>query len=71
MTDNRKVVNLLDVLKGRVAVGEPIYVKGNPDDKALDAVTQVAQQAALEVGKPARVVRVVELPELMGPNRSK
>ena len=59
--DDRPVVDLADVLKGRVAAGEPLYVTGNPQGDVLDAVTRIAEQASIEAGKPARIVHLVEL----------
>ena len=64
VTGNREEIDLLDVIKGRVAAGQPVYVTGNPDSNTLDMVTTVAAQASAAAGKPARIVQVVELPDL-------
>ena len=63
VAESREEIDLLDVIKGRVVSGEPIYVTGNPDSQSIDMANRVAAKAAAEVGKPARIVQVVELPE--------
>lgn len=60
--DNRPVVDLLDMLKARVAAGEPICVTGTPQVGAMAEVTRMAEQAAVETGRPARLFQLVELP---------
>lgn len=62
--DSRPEVDLADVLKGRIAAGEPIYVTGSPRGAVADAVNAVIEQAAAEAHKAARVIQVVELPDL-------
>lgn len=57
-------IDLADVLRGRIAAGEPVYVTGKPKDAVLGAVTSAVNQAAAEVGKPARILQIVELPRL-------
>jgi hypothetical protein len=59
-----QVIDLVDVVKGRVAAGEPVYLTGNPPGVVVDAVTAMAEQVAAETGLPARVIQVVELPSL-------
>lgn len=62
--DRRPEVDLTDVLKRRIAAGEPVYVTGKPRGVVADAVTATVEQAAADAGKPARVIWVVELPEM-------
>lgn len=61
---DRPEIEMLDVLKTRVAEGKPIYVTGRPSQAVMTAVVANAQQAAAEAGMSARVVQVVELPAL-------
>lgn len=60
--DNRSEIDLVDVLNQRVADGQPIYVTGAPQSGVLDAVTRIAEQAAAESGKPAKILQFIELP---------
>jgi hypothetical protein len=62
--DARPEIDLVDVLKGRVAAGKPIYLTGQPSEAIVNATMSIAQQAAEEAGMPAQVVQIVELPEL-------
>ncbi len=62
--DNHTEIDLADGIKQRVAEGHPIYVTGTPQQGVLDAVTRIAEQAATESGKPAKVIQFVELPRL-------
>lgn len=57
-------IALLDVLKGRVIAGQPIYVVGNPPGAVSEALDAAHQKIAEETGVPVRVVQVVELPAL-------
>lgn len=62
--DSRPEVDLAEVLKGRIAAGEPVYVIGCCQGAVADAVTATVQWAAAEAGKPAKVIQVMELPVL-------
>jgi hypothetical protein len=60
----RPEMDLMDVLKGRVATGKPIYLTGQPSEAIVNATMAIAQQATEETRMPAKVVQIVELPEL-------
>lgn len=61
-TKERSEIDLADVLKQRVADGKPIYLTGAPQSDVLDSVTRIAEQAAAESGKPAKILQLIELP---------
>lgn len=59
-----KEVDLQDVIKGRIANGEPVFLTGNPSSETVDSIMSSVAGLAHEVGKPAHVVQVVELSDL-------
>jgi hypothetical protein len=66
MTENneRSEADLLDVLKGRVVAGQPIFVVGNLQGAVAEVIEATHQQIADETGVSVRVVQSVELPAL-------
>lgn len=71
MTENneRREIDLLDVLKDRVIAGQPIFVVGNPQGEVATAIEVTHQKIAEETGVPVRMVQIVELPALEEPER--
>lgn len=55
-------VELVDVLKQRVAEGHPIYVTGQPSKEIMSVIESVAQGIAEETGQPVRIVQHIQLP---------
>lgn len=60
----RPDIDLVDVLKERVASGKPIYLTGQPSDATVNAAMAIAQQSVDETGMQTQVVQVVVLPDL-------
>jgi len=58
-SESRSEIDLLDVLKDRVEVGEPIYI-GGPTTQVIDAAIE---GIGGEFGKPVKVVQIIDGPE--------
>lgn len=64
--DDRKEVDLLDVLKDRVEAGKPIYIIGARGSGVAQNVEVLRKNLASDASKPVRVIEVVDLPEIPG-----
>lgn len=60
----RPIIDLQDVIKNRVAAGEPVYITGSAPGAAVDSVIAMVADIAEDLGKPAKMIQVVELPSL-------